>query len=70
MDYLSNHDPVVPENIRQNPKGYKYPFDYGNFTKQRYMNDNLVFYKPSNFGFEQKIKERLHNLWQNIKDYE
>ena len=70
MDYLKDHDPVVPENIRQNPKGYKYPFDYGNFIKQRYINDNLVFYKPSNFGFEQKIKERLHNLWNNIKDYE
>ncbi len=70
MDYLENHEPMVPENIRQNPKGYKYPFDYGNFIKQRYMNDNLVFYNPSNFGFEQKIKERLHNLWNNIKNYE
>ena len=70
MDYLKDHDPVVPENIRQKPKGYKYPFDYGNFIKQRYISDNLLFYKPSNFGFEQKIKERLHKLWNNFKDYE
>lgn len=70
MDYLTKHDPMVPENIKQNPKGYKYPFDYGNFIKQHYMNENLVFYKPSNFGFEQKIREKLHNLWHNMKDYE
>lgn len=70
MDYLKKHEPVVPENIRQNPKGYKYPFDYGNFIKQKYMQDNLVFYHPSDFGFEQKIKERLHRLWHNFKDYE
>lgn len=70
MDYLKNHEPVVPENIRQNPKGYKYPFDYGNFVKQKYMQDNLLFYNPSDFGFEQKIKERLHKLWHNFKDYE
>lgn len=70
MDYLKNHEPVVPENIRQNPKGYKYPFDYGNFVKQKYMQDNIVFYHPSDFGFEQKIKDRLHKLWHNFKDYE
>lgn len=70
MDYLKDHEPVVPENIRQNPKGYKYPFDYGNFVKQKYMQDNLLFYNPSDFGFEQKIKERLHKLWHNFKDYE
>ena len=70
MDYLKNHEPVVPENIRQNPKGYKYPFDYGNFVKQKYMQENLLFYNPSDFGFEQKIKERLHKLWHNFKDYE
>ena len=70
MDYLKNHEPVVPENIRQNPKGYKYPFDYGNFVKQKYMQENLLFYNPSDFGFEQKIKERLRKLWHNFKDYE
>ncbi len=61
---------MVPENIKQNPKGYNYTIDYGNFIKQHYMNENLVFYKPSNFGFEQKIREKLHNLWHNMKDYE
>ena len=70
MDYLSNHDPNVPDNIRQNNQGYKYPFDYGNFVMQKYMKDNLLFYKPSDFGFEQKIKERLTKLWNTYKDYE
>ncbi len=70
MDYLSNHDPMVPKHLCNNHKGYKYPFDYGNFIKQEYMNDNLLFYNPSDFGFEQKIKERLNKLWNNFKDYE
>ncbi len=70
MDYLKTHDPVVPANIQQNPQDYKYPFDYGNFVKQKYMKDNLLFYNPSEFGFEQKIRERLHKLWHNFKNYE
>lgn len=70
MDYLKTHDPVVPANIQQNPQDYKYPFDYGNFVKQKYMKENLLFYNPSEFGFEQKIRERLHKLWHNFKDYE
>ena len=70
MDYLKTHDPVVPANIQQNPQDYKYPFDYGNFVKQKYMKDNLLFYNPSEFGFEHKIRERLHKLWHNFKNYE
>lgn len=70
MEYLSENDVIVPENIKQNPKGYKYPFDYGNFVEQKYMIDNVVFYNPSDYGFEKKIKDRLGSLWKDIKKYE
>jgi len=42
-------------------KTYKYPFDYGNFVKQTYLNDKVVFYRPSNFGFEKRLKKGLPN---------
>ena len=44
-------------------KGYKYPHNYpGNYVKQNYLPENMkgkVFYKPSNNGFELKIKEMV-----------
>ncbi len=70
MDYLYENDPSVPNNISHNYKGYKYPFDYGGFIKQKYKPENLQFYFPVESGFETKLKERLSKLWQNIKKYE
>lgn len=41
-------------------QGYKYPHDYeGHFTDQEYLPDPVEFYKPTNEGFEGKIRERL-----------
>ncbi|MEF3254183.1 MAG: AAA family ATPase [Deferribacterales bacterium] len=67
--YLNEHDPEVPINIVNNAKGYKYPFDHGNFVMQNYFSENKQFYKPSEYGFEKKIKERLKNLWGDVKHY-
>lgn len=68
--YLEKKDVKVPENIKHNPKGYKYPFDYGNFVKQSYFKEAELFYNPSNFGFEKKIRDRLMELWSGMKNYE
>jgi putative ATPase len=68
--YLDSCEVRVPENIRHNPKGYKYPFDYGNFVKQKYFEDGTIFYYPSEYGFEKKILDRLSDLWKGIKVYE
>lgn len=44
-----------------NGKGYKYPHEYErHYTPQQYLPDNLkgrVYYKPSDEGYEKKIKE-------------
>ena len=44
-----------------NGKGYKYPHDFErHYTPQQYLPDNLmgtVYYKPSDEGYEKKIKE-------------
>lgn len=68
--YLEENDPQVPKNVAHSAEGYKYPFDYGYFVKQKYTKDNLFFYNPSENGFEVKIKERLAKLWDGIKKYE
>lgn len=69
-NYLKENDPKIPKNIMSGTKTYKYPFDYGNFVKQTYLADKVVFYRPSDFGFEKKIKERLGQLWGNEKNYD
>ena len=44
-------------------QGYKYPHDYdGHYVKQEYWTDPVEFYKPTNEGFEVKIRERLHGI--------
>jgi putative ATPase len=62
-EYLKEHDPVVPPNIRHSPEGYVYPHDHGGFAAQTYRPADAVFYKPSDNGQEQKIAERLARLW-------
>lgn len=69
-DYLDKHNPYPPESIRHATKTYKYPFDYGGFVLQKYMDINETFYKPSKSGFESKIAERLKKLWGSLKTYE
>lgn len=66
-DYLKRKNPYPPENIRQNPKNYKYPFDYGGFVKQNYFTEGEKFYEPSQIGFEKKIQERLKRLFNGEK---
>lgn len=69
-EYLRASNPYPPENIRHNPAGYKYPFDYGEFVPQSYMKNEKIFYNPSDSGFESKIAQRLKRLWKGIKKYE
>ena len=68
--YLEKYNPYPPEQIRHTTKTYKYPFDYGTFVRQNYMDNCETFYKPSKSGFEIKIAERLKKLWGNLKSYE
>ena len=41
-------------------QGYKYPHNFeGHYVDQQYWTDPVEFYKPTNEGFEVKIRERL-----------
>jgi len=60
----------VPEHLKnhgQGSKQYKYPHNYPNhFVSQKYMENPVRFYEPSNSGFEKKIKEFLEFLRSSI----
>jgi len=44
-------------------KGYKYAHDYENhFVKQKYTNEPVRYYEPTEMGHEAKIKQRLDKL--------
>ena len=46
--------------------GYKYPHDFGGFTEQEYFPKaslQKVYYRPTENGVEQRIRERLLKLW-------
>jgi putative ATPase len=50
--------------------GYKYPHDFGGFTEQEYLPPEAkdkVFYRPTENGVEQRIRERLLKLWPKRK---
>lgn len=68
-DYLKDKIPSVPEPLRTNGEGYKYPFDFGGFVKQEYGATGNVFYDPSDAGFESRITERLKRLHSGAKAY-
>jgi len=69
---------AVPLHLRNAPtglmksqgygKGYRYAHDYpGHFIAQEYLPDEMQqrqYYKPTDEGREQRIRERLRNLWE------
>lgn len=50
--------------------GYKYPHDFQGFVEQEYFPKKFkgsIFYRPTENGIEQRIKERLLKLWPKRK---
>ncbi|RLD11953.1 replication-associated recombination protein A [candidate division KSB1 bacterium] len=50
--------------------GYKYPHDSGGFVEQDYLPPeakNRIYYRPTENGIEQRIRERLLKLWPKRK---
>lgn len=48
--------------------GYKYPHDYpGHFVKQDYLPEERIYYRPTDLGYERKIKEYLEEIRRSLK---
>jgi len=42
---------------------YKYPHDYaGGFVQQEYLGVDKMYYRPTDHGLEQRIRQRLEEL--------
>ncbi|HNR67151.1 MAG TPA: replication-associated recombination protein A [bacterium] len=79
-DVQNNPAGDVPLHLRNAPtaymkqigfaSGYKYPHSFGGFVDQDYFPPEArhrVYYRPTENGIEQKIKQRLQNLWPHRK---
>ena len=83
-DVKENGALAVPFHIRNTPtslmkeigygKGYKYPHNYGGYTKQVYLPGELEgkeYYKPTDNGFDNEIKHRLELIRKkNINQFD
>jgi putative ATPase len=47
----------IPENIKQQNKGYLYPHDFSGYVKQQYLSKELEFVDLKDSGYEKKMKE-------------
>lgn len=67
LENIKNGDMLdVPNHIKENPMGYKYPHNYsGNFINQNYGKNLGEYYIPGNNKNEKLIKEKLDKLWKN-----
>lgn len=46
-------------------KSYKYAHDFnGHFVEQEYMPKEIIYYEPTDIGFEKQLKERIETLWK------
>ncbi|MDD5431627.1 MAG: replication-associated recombination protein A [Candidatus Omnitrophica bacterium] len=44
-------------------EGYKYAHDFpGHYVKQKYTRKKVIYYEPTDIGFEAKIKQRMEKL--------
>jgi len=55
-------DRGVPEHIKTHSKEYKYPHDFGGWVEQKYVIDEVKFYKCKDIGFEKTLTEWLEKI--------
>ncbi|CAA6813818.1 MAG: Helicase-like protein [uncultured Sulfurovum sp.] len=52
----------IPNNIKQDHKGYLYPHNHGGWIKQHYLTKEMKFYESSKMGFEKTLDEWLGKI--------
>lgn len=55
----------IPQNIKDNAIGYKYPHDFGGWVEQTYLKEDLDIYRSNGIGFEKTLDEWLNKLKGN-----
>lgn len=63
LQYIKSNSPLdIPQNIKDNAVGYKYPHDFGGYVKQRYLQKDLNFYKSKKIAFEKTLDEWINKI--------
>ena len=63
LDYIQNNEILkIPDHLKDNHIGYKYPHDFNGFVEQKYLTKNLEFYKSKNIGYEKTLNEWLSKI--------
>jgi len=52
----------VPAHLKDNSKEYLYPHDFGGYVKQKYMQNEVKFYKTKEIGFEKTLNEWINKI--------
>jgi len=52
----------IPQNIKDNAIGYKYPHDFGGWVEQTYLKEDLDIYSSKQIGFEKTLDEWLKKI--------
>jgi len=64
LSYVQNEKALkIPEHLKSsNPKGYKYPHDFGGWIEQAYIEKNVKFYESLQVGYEKTLGEWLEKI--------
>lgn len=52
----------IPDHIKDNAIGYKYPHDFGGWCSQRYLTQDVKYYNTHQIGFEKTLFEWVNKI--------
>jgi putative ATPase len=52
----------IPQHIKDNAIGYKYPHDYGGWCEQEYIKEELKLYRSNKIAFEKTLDEWIKKI--------
>jgi len=52
----------IPQHIKDQHKGYKYPHDFGGYVEQSYLMEDLNLYQSSHIGYEKTLDDWLKKI--------
>ncbi len=53
---------AIPDQIKDNALGYKYPHDFGGWCLQGYLEKEIKYYKTKQIGFEKTLNEWIYKI--------
>ena len=58
----------IPNHIKNQAKGYKYPHDFGGWIEQKYLDENISLYSSNKIAYEKILDDWLYKIKDNKKE--